>query len=257
MHGRMVGVRSGDSRKLTARTPFGQGATAVRRRHVPLACSQLVPLHHLMTATVDPLLPLSLLEAVRSVDMPSGELEAEFVHELRNKRLGLSDTVFAQIKRYTEAVRRNQRPPIDEAVALAKLIGRRPDAEAAFREAGRLLARQAYRTISPVTRRLMLMLPALLSRPVALRHARRITKRYFAGTIRRVGSTVLLDVRQSVTLDTAPRLAGCAYYESALRELMQLLVGGVGAVEHVRCASRGEGTCEWRADWRPIKRRAR
>jgi predicted hydrocarbon binding protein len=208
-----------------------------------------------MTATVDPLLPLSLLEAVRSVDMPSGEHEAEFVHELRNKRLGLSDTVFAQIKRYTECVRRNQRTPMDEAVALAKLIGRRPDAEDVFREAGRVIARQAYRTISPVTRRLMLMLPSLLSRPVALRYARRITKRYFAGTVRRVGSTILLDVRQSVTLDAAPRLGGCAYYESALRELMLLLVGGVGAVEHVRCASRGEGTCEWRAEWRPIKGR--
>jgi predicted hydrocarbon binding protein len=209
-----------------------------------------------MPSTVDPLLPLSLFEAVRSVDMPTGELETEFVHELRNKRLGLSDTVFAQIRRYTDAVKRNQPASADEAVALAKLIGRRPDAEAVFREAGRILARQAYRTISPVTRRLMLALPSLLARPIALRHARRITGRYTAGVIRRVGSTILLEVRSSVTLDAAPRLAGCAYYESALRELLQLLVGGVGAVDHVRCASRGEGTCEWRAEWRPIGSRA-
>ena len=210
-----------------------------------------------MAATVDPLLPLSLLEAVRAVDTPSGEFEAEFVHELRNKRLGLSDTVFAQIKRYSEAVRRKQRPSFDEAVALAKLVGRRPDAEDAFREAGRILARQSYRTISPVTRKLMLALPSILSRPIALRHARRITGRYCAGSIRRVGSTILLEVSQSVTIDTAPKLAGCAYYEAALRELMQLLVGGVGAVEHVRCASRGEGVCEWRAEWRPIGKASR
>jgi predicted hydrocarbon binding protein len=200
-----------------------------------------------MPATVDPLLPLSLLEAVRTVDLPSGELETEFVHELRNKRLGLSDTVFAQIKRYT-----SQRGPMEDAVALAKLIGRRPDAEAVFREAGRILARQSYRTISPVTRRMMLSLPAILSRPIALRYARRISGRYLAGTVRRVGSTILLAVKESVTLDAAPKLAGCAYYEASLRELMQLLVGGVGAVEQVRCSSRGEGTCEWRAEWRPI-----
>jgi hypothetical protein len=31
---------------------------------------------------------------------------------------------------------------------------------------------------------------------------------------------------------------------------VRLLVGGTGAVEHVRCTSRGEGTCEWRAEWR-------
>jgi len=205
-----------------------------------------------MTATVDPLLPLSLLEAVRTVDLPSGEFETEFVHELRNKRLGLSDTIFAQMKRYTEQVRRKIPATAAEAVALATLIGRRPDAEAVFREGGRSLARHAYKGISPITRKLMRTLPAILSRPIALRHARRITGRYAGGTIRRVGSSILLEVPNSVTRDTAPKLAGCTYYESALRELMQLLVGGVGAVEHVRCASRSEGTCEWRADWRPI-----
>lgn len=205
-----------------------------------------------MTATVDPLLPLSLLEAVRTVDLPRGEFETEFVHELRNKRLGLSDTIFAQMKRYIEQVRRKQQSTAAEAVALATLIGRRPDAEAVFREGGRTLARHAYKNISPITRKLMRTLPAILSRPIALRHARRITGRYAGGTIRRVGSSILLEVPNSVTRDTAPKLAGCTYYESALRELMQLLVGGVGAVEHVRCASRSEGTCEWRADWRPI-----
>ena len=205
-----------------------------------------------MPANIDPLLPLSLLEAVRTVDLPEGDLEAEFVEELRNKRLGLSDTVFAQIKRLTEAVRRRQLQSFEEANGIAKLIGRRPDAEAVFREGGRTLARQAYRTIPMVIRKLALVLPSLISRPIALRYVRRIVARYLAGSIRRVGSTILLVVPESVTLDTAPRLGGCAYYESALRELMQLLVGGVGAVEHVHCASRGEGSCEWRAEWRPI-----
>ena len=205
-----------------------------------------------MAATVDPLLPLSLLEAVRAVDLPEGDFEAEFVAELRNKRLGLSDTVFAQIKRFTEAVRRRRPQSFDEAQGIARLIGRRPDAEAVFREAGRRLARQSYRTISPLTRKLTLTLPALLARPIALRHVRRISSRYAAGSIRRVGSSILLVVPEPVTLDAAPGQAGCAYYESALRELMQLLVGGVGAVEHVRCAGRAEGNCEWRAEWRPI-----
>src|SRR5207237_7930656 len=101
-----------------------------------------------MLATVDALLPLSLLEAVRDVDTPEGVLEAEFVDELRNKRFGLSDTVYTQIKRYTEAVRRNQRTAQDEAIALARLIRRRPDAEAVLRAAARFLAREAYRTLA-------------------------------------------------------------------------------------------------------------
>jgi hypothetical protein len=204
-----------------------------------------------MSPTVDALLPLSLLEAVRNVDTPQGDFEAEFVPELRNKRFGLSDTVYAQIRRYADAVRRSQRTGSDEVVALARLIGRRPDAEAVFRSAGRFLAGEAYRTISAPARRLMLALPAMLARPLALRHARRIARRYFDGRVSRQGSSVLLEVPRSLTIDTAPRSVGCAYYEAGLRELMRLLVNGVGAVEHVSCRARGEATCTWRADWRP------
>ncbi len=206
-----------------------------------------------MSETIDPLIPLALLEAVRSVDMPDGDLEAEFVEELRTKRFGLSDTVLAQIRRYQDAVKRSQRLPLDEGVGIARLIGRRPDAEAVFREAGRGMARVTYARIPAPTRRLVRALPTLLARPMALRHVRRIGGRYLGGGVRRVGATLLLEVPVSVTRDTAPRLAGCAFYEAILRELMQLLVGGVGAVEHVRCGSRGEGNCQWRAEWRAIR----
>jgi len=206
-----------------------------------------------MSSTVDPLFPLVLLEAVRAVDMPDGDLEAEFVDELRTKRFGLSDTVLAQIRRYNDAVKRGQRLPLDEAVGIARLIGRRPDAEAVFREAGRGLARLTYARIAGPTRTLIRSLPTILGRPLALRHLRRVGKSFLNGSLKRVGATVLLDVPESATRDTAPRQAGCTFYEAVLRELMQLMVGGVGAVEHVRCASRGEKTCQWRAEWRSIR----
>ncbi|HJQ21751.1 MAG TPA: hypothetical protein VJ867_15485 [Gemmatimonadaceae bacterium] len=205
-----------------------------------------------MLATVDALLPLSLLEAVRDVDTPE-ELDSEFVDELRNKRLGLSDTVYLQIKRYTDAVRKGQRAAHDESVALARLIGRRPDAEAVFRAAGRYLAREAYKTINPLTRRLLRLLPSVIARPLALRRTRRIAQRYANGTVRRVGGYVLLEVPRSITLNTAPASIGCAYYEAMLRELLGLMVGGVGSVDHVHCAGRGDGTCEWRADWKTFE----
>jgi hypothetical protein len=209
-----------------------------------------------MLATVDALLPLSLLEAVRNVDTPSDQFDAEYVDELRNKRLGLSDTVYAQIKRHSEARKRGHRTGQDEAIALAKLIGRRPDAEAIFRAAGRLMAVEAYRTISPVTRRLMRLLPSAMARPLAFRHAKKIAARYLNGNIRRVGSFLLFDLPRSITLGTAPGSVGCTYYESSLRELLLLLIGGIGAVEHTRCSGRAEGTCEWRADWRSFDRAA-
>jgi len=209
-----------------------------------------------MLATVDALVPLSLLEAVRNVDTPSDQFEAEFVDELRNKRLGLSDTIYAQIRRHTQAVKKGQRTGQDEAIALAKLIGRRPDSEAVFRAAGRYLARQSYRTISPVSRKMMRLLPSAMARPLAFRHARKIAARYLNGHVRRVGTFLLLDVPRSITLGTAPGSIGCTYYESSLRELLLLLIGSIGAVEHVRCAGRGEGSCEWRSDWRSFDRTA-
>lgn len=205
-----------------------------------------------MTApeTVDALLPLSLLEAVRSVDSPHDDQDAEYVPELRNKRLGLSDTVYAQIRRYSAAVKKSQRTPQEEAVALARLIGRRADAREVFASAGRILAKLSLETTSPVTRQVIFVLPAPLARPFALREARRVAQRYLNGTLRRVGGSLMLEVPVSVTVDSAPKERGCAYYESVLRELVRLLVGGAGAVEHVRCVARGEGVCEWRADWR-------
>ena len=209
-----------------------------------------------MLATVDALLPLSLLEAVRNVDTPSDQFDAEYVDELRNKRFGLSDTVYAQIKRHTEAVRRRQRIGQDEAIALAKLIGRRPDAEAVFRAAGRYMGRESYLTISAVTRKMNRLLPSAVVRPLASRRARKIASRYLNGNVRRVGSFLLLEVPRSIMVGTAPGAIGCAYYEASFRELLLLLIGSIGAVEHVRCAGRGEGTCEWRADWRSFDRNA-
>ncbi|HXB26011.1 MAG TPA: hypothetical protein VNV25_14865 [Gemmatimonadaceae bacterium] len=203
-----------------------------------------------MPDTVDALLPLSLLEAVRSVDAPQDDQETELVPELRNKRLGLSETVYAQIRRYSAAAKKKERTPHDEAVALARLIGRRSDAAEVFESAGRILARESLATTSPMTQQIILVLPSILGRPLALRQARRIATRFLNGTMTRVGSALVLEVPVSVTLDSAPNERGCAYYESVLRELVRLLVGGTGAVEHVRCTSRGEGTCEWRAEWR-------
>jgi len=206
-----------------------------------------------MAATVDALLPLSFLEAVRNVDTPVEDFEAELVSDLRNKRLGLSDTVYMQIRRYTDAVKRSQRTAHDEAVALARLLGRRADAEAVFRSAGKYLAGEAYRTISPFTRRILLIVPSMVARPIALRHARRLCHRYFNGRVSREGSSVYLEVAQSVTEGSAPRSIGCAYYEAGLKEMLHLMVNSVGGVEHIRCATRGEGACSWRADWQPSK----
>lgn len=195
-------------------------------------------------------LPLSLLEAVRAMDTPDFEPDAELVHELRNKRFGLSETVNAQIRRYNEMVRKPQRVQYDEVLALSRLIGRRPDADLVFREAGRRIARAALSELSTTTRRAALSLPSMIGRPIALRQLRRMSRDFLGGKLQRQGGAIVLEVLAPVSADAAPRSAGCGLYEAALREALLTLAGAEGMVEHVACRARGDASCQWRTDWR-------
>lgn len=216
-------------------------------RATPLAPDSVVPLNG---GPLDARLPLALLEAVKAIDTPAAELDADFVHELRNKRLGLSETVLQQIRRYHDAVRTRQPIGFDEVLALARLIGRRPDADLAFREAGRRWARGIVDTVSGPRRTAARSLPSLVSRPIALGVLRRLARRFMDGTLVRQGSTLLLEVRAPVSAGAVPNGAGCGLYEAAFRESLLLLADADGAVDHVMCRTRGDASCQWRADWR-------
>ena len=205
-----------------------------------------------MPGTVNAIVPLSLLEAVRSVDIPEGD-DVEYVQEHRNKRLGLSDTVIAQIRRYKDAMKRNQQIAVHEASGIARLIGRRADAEGIFVRAGALVAARMYQMISATTRQVIHLLPGFLARPLAFRQLRKAAEKYFGASVRRVGASIVFGVKDSVTFGTAPRAIGCLYYESALREMLKLLVNGGGMIDHVHCREKGEDSCEWRAEWRAVR----
>ena len=203
-----------------------------------------------MSRTVNARIPLSLLESIRRIDTPMDQTDTEYVPELRNKRLGLSDTVYSQIRRYSEALKRGQRIPFAEAEGLGVLIGRRPDADALFRSAGRILATDVYGSISATTRSTIRVLPAFISRPMALSQLTMMVEKYFGGTLDRNGSFLSIRIPDSVTVNGSTKSGGCVFYEEALRELIHLLVNSTGQVDHVHCAQRDEGACEWRADWR-------
>jgi predicted hydrocarbon binding protein len=207
-----------------------------------------------MAGFVNALVPLSLLEAVRSIDIPEGDdIEVEYVQEHRNKRLGLSDTVIAQIRRYKDAMKRNQPIAVHEATGIARLIGRRADAGEIFVRAGTLLATRMYQMISASTRQVIRLMPGFIARPLAFRQLRRAGHKYFNGDVRRVGASIVVGVRESVTAGGTPKSSGCVYYESAIREMLRLLVHGGGMIDHVHCLDRGEELCEWRAEWRPVR----
>jgi hypothetical protein len=198
-----------------------------------------------MSTTVDARLPLSLLEAVRVVDTPEGQVESEYIEELRTKRLGLSETVYAQIKRYSEAVRRNERTVRDEAAALARLIGRRTDAQRVFDSAGSMLAHEAVQMVSAARRAAIRRLPSMLSRPLALSTVKRLARRYLDAQLERVGSTVVLAVHDPVTIEGSA-VAGYAFYASAFATMLEALTGSPAVV--TRVDSTGPGL-RWKATW--------
>jgi predicted hydrocarbon binding protein len=201
-----------------------------------------------MPDTVHVLLPLSLLEAIRSVDTPEGD-DIEYVQELRNKRLGLSDTVHAQIRRYGDALRRSQPIATLEATSLATLIGRRGDAEDIFKSAGRGVANRMYDRIPRATRRMTHVLPSFLARPIAFRRLRSAFSKYLDASLRRSEGKLILEVKKSATASAAAGSAGCAYYGAALEEMLRLIRPGAFAVQHTQCVKSGARGCEWRADW--------
>jgi predicted hydrocarbon binding protein len=200
-----------------------------------------------MSRTVHARIPLSLLEAIRRIDTPPDQTDTEYVPELRNKRLGLSDTVYTQIRRYTDAMKRGQRIPFAEAEGLGTLIGRRPDATELFRSAGLLFADNAYESIPAPTRQMIRHLPRFISRPMALKRLTAIADNYFGGSLVKNQTAVSLKIPESVTVNGSPDSDGCAFYESAMNELLRLLISPGVSVEQVQCIKQGASECEWRA----------
>lgn len=202
-----------------------------------------------MSRPVNARIPLSLLESIRRIDTPADQADTEYVAELRNKRLGLSETVYTQIRRYNDAMKRGQKIPFAEAEGLGTLIGRRPDAGELFRSAGSILANDIYNSMSPTTRQSVRILPKFVSRPMVLKHLAAISEKYFGGTLEKRGPLISLRVPESVTVNGSPESGGCIFYGEAFRELLKLLAGAPGQVDHIQCAQTGASVCEWRAEW--------
>jgi len=175
------------------------------------------------STSVDPLVPLSLLEAVREADRPDGDGEAEYAPEFLNKRLGTTDTIYAQIRRYNEAVKRGHPVPDAEVVALARLMGRRPDAIELFRSAGVTIARAAYGRLSALMRGSVNVLPRIIARPIARRQAQKLLARYFGAKLNRSGPVLRMDVPARAPVSAGADEPGREYYDAALHELLTLL----------------------------------
>jgi predicted hydrocarbon binding protein len=186
-------------------------------------------------AVVHSIVPLAVLEAVRNLDTPVEDGLSEFAEELLVKRLGLSPTVAMQLAEYEQLVRRDARVDPGHVEALLRLVGRRPDADLVFAEAGRRAARRAVRRSFP---------PLRLFGYLA---ARRAARAVLGAELRREQHLPVARVSDPIAINATPDGAACGFYGAALAELLRLLVGYEGAMLHTACRATGGATCEWRA----------
>ena len=184
---------------------------------------------------VHSIVPLTVLEAVKNLDTPVEDGLTEFAEELLVKRLGLSPTVAMQLAEYEQLVRRDARVDGGHVEALLRLVGRRPDADLVFADAGRRAARRAVRRVFG---------PLRLFGHFA---ARRAARAVLGADLSRERHLPVAHVTDPIAINATPDGAACAFYGAALAELLRLLVGYEGAMLHTACRATGAARCEWRA----------
>lgn len=189
------------------------------------------------------IVPLAVLEAIQNLDTPVEDGLGEFADELLAKRLGLSATVRTQLAEYEALVRRDARVPGDHVEALLRLVGRRPDADLVFADAGRRAARRAARRTFGGMRLLAALAPRSLGYAVATRSARAV----LGGDLTREARVPVVRVTDTLAIRATPDGSACGLYAAAFAELLRLLAGFEGAMLHTTCRARGAARCEWRA----------
>jgi predicted hydrocarbon binding protein len=184
---------------------------------------------------VHSIVPLAVLEAVKNLDTPVEDGLSEFAEELLVKRLGLSPTVAMQLAEYELLVRRDARVDAAHVEALLRLVGRRPDADLVFADAGRRVARRAVRRLFP------------LFRLFKFSAARRAARAVLGADLTREQHLPVARVADPIAINATPDGAACGLYGAGLAELLRLLVGYEGAMLHTACRATGADRCEWRA----------
>ncbi len=192
---------------------------------------------------VHSIVPLAVLEAVKNLDTPVEDGLTEFAEELLVKRFGLSSTVAMQLAQYESLVRRDARVEPAHVEALLRLVGRRPDADLVFADAGRRVARRAVRRLSVVSRLAARAAPGAMGVAVAGRAARVV----LGGDLRREHYVPVARVIDPIAVNATPDGAACGLYAAAFAELLRLLAGYEGAMLHTACRASGAERCEWRA----------
>lgn len=194
---------------------------------------------------LSPGIALVLLESLRDLDTPPEVIEDEAFHISLPRRLGLSDVIDGQMRRYADMRKRRRLLEAGEFLDLLRLISRRPDAADVFAAAGeRLGSEYAARTpkAAGLARRLA---PAAVRRRSMLRHLRRVAAALSPGSpIHTEGSDASVSVDRCLPAAADGSGSACALITAAFEACLEAL-GEIGPIRHASCESRGDDSCRW------------
>ncbi|MSR35242.1 MAG: hypothetical protein EXR95_01185 [Gemmatimonadetes bacterium] len=192
------------------------------------------------TRRISALVALTLLEVIRQQDLPTETLESEDTTHTMPRRLGLSDVIDRQIRRYREEARKRGRITDDEFRDLVRLVIRRPDSEEVFFHTGSLLAGDD----SPPG--WWKGLPSSFGYGLARRRVRRRLLKLFG---RRVGGFAAglftLEARQHLFIEGDPGGDACQLVTGFAQTVLQRYCGRRSRVVHSLCQGRKDPLCRW------------
>jgi hypothetical protein len=184
---------------------------------------------------VPALLPLSILQAVQNIDTPQDDGLGALEDELASKRLGLSPTVAAQVARYREQAKSGGEVSDDEALAVFRLVGRRP------------AARYAAKRLGTGTRGMIAAAPGRTGVALVLRASARLGRRWLLADVQVSDGQLRCEMTDSLGWRARDDGTGCHFYTSALAELLRQVGDLEWSVLHELCRGRGDRHCLWRA----------
>jgi hypothetical protein len=199
-----------------------------------------------------PLVGLALLEAMRSADTPVEMLEDETFEHSLPRRLGLSELVEAQIRRFRELVGSKGATTARQLADLYALVDRRADAPVVFARAGRWLV--AHEATGGKERAFIarLPIPNALRRRLAMRAVRRVAELVSPGSAIHVESSPLsLAVEGCLPAYACGTSSGCHVITTAFTSALgafdvEEARESRDPVSHPLCESRGDASCIWR-----------
>ncbi len=189
---------------------------------------------------IQALVALTLLDTLRTQDLPEEILDDENVTLTMPRRLGLSDVIDSQIRRYRTDAGKGRRVPEAEVIGLMRLVVRRPDSEEVFEQVGRSLTPANG---APGWRKVY---PKRIAFALARRRVRvRLRELFGSRVVRSAGAPFRLEASGNLLMEGDPGGDACAIVTGLAQSILDAYTPERERVIHSECRGRAGARCIW------------